>query len=363
MWGNNKFSWEFVVDIPSGEYDLAGNPKRKQKRVSGFQKEGDAKKAEFEFLKQLDSGQINLDSRALFSELAESFLKYIEHSPKYEKGTVSNYKGYYKNHFQPLYNMKAQKITEDILNKWVDCLIKKGCSPYLINNCRKLGMAIFTYHKKLFKYNPFRDLERQSEVRKLRNRLTEGGLKEMMKICEKNLPDFYCIFCLSFLSGLRLGEYTALNVDDIKQNLCQIFVNKQYTRREMKDRNKTLKSTRIARYPEQLNGIINWHIKRSGIISGLIFRGKNNKPVSPNWVNKQFKNLLKLCGYPENYMRVHDLRGEFVDLLHQEGAPTVVISRLLGHARTSTTNDVYSSILEETNSSALIKLGEKFFKF
>lgn len=361
MWGSNKFSWEFVVDIPSGEYDLAGNPIRKQKRVSGYKKESEAKKAEFEFLKQLDSGQINLDTKALFKELAQPFLEYIEKSPKYEKGTVSNYKGYYNNHFGPLYNIKAQKINDEVLKNWTDYLIEKGCSPYLINNCRKLGMAIFTYHKKIFKYNPFRDMERQPEIRKLRNRLNEDRLKEMQVICKKNLPRFYCIFCLSFLSGLRLGEYTALDKEDIKQARCEIFVNKQYTRRELKNRNKTEKSTRIARYPEQLNEVINWHIRKFGIFSGLMFRGKDGKPVSPNWVSAQFKTLLKLCGYPENYMRVHDLRGEFVDLLHQEGTPTVVISRLLGHARTSTTNDVYSSILEETNTTAMVKLGAKIF--
>ena len=33
--------------------------------------------------------------------------------------------------------------------------------------------------------------------------------------------------------------------------------------------------------------------------SGFLFKGKNNKPVSPNWVNKQFDELLELAGYPK----------------------------------------------------------------
>ena len=46
-------------------------------------------------------------------------------------------------------------------------------------------------------------------------------------------------------------------------------------------------------------------------------------------------------------MRVHDLRGQYIDLGHKLGLPTVYLSRQVGHARTSTTTDIYSQILED----------------
>lgn len=356
-----RFCWEFVVNIPSGEYDSRGNEKRKQKAVSGFKLEKDAKKAEFEFLKQLDEGKINFDSSSLFSEIAQDFLKHIENSPDYATGTVSNYKGYYKNHFQMLYNIKAKNINEDILSKWIEDRIKNNVSASVINGCRKFGMAVFTYHKKKLKFNPFKEIERRTEYKKLRNRLTVDSLKNMIEVAEQKLPDFYCIFSIACLTGMRLGEYSALCKEDIKpQN--KFYIEKQYTRRELKQRTKTVGSTRIAHYPDELNSILQWHIKKFKIFSGFLFKGKNNMPVSENWVRARFQTLLELCGYPKNYMRAHDLRGEYVDLMNSAGVPVPFISRQLGHKRTSTTNDIYTEILNEVKSEAMQKLGNIMFK-
>ncbi len=361
VWGNNKFSWEFVVDIPSGEYDKKGNPKRKQKRVSGFKKEKDAKEAERKFLQQLEDGNIQIDVNSTFTELANKFFKHIEESSDYEKGTVSNYKGYFNNHMLFFHNMKAKNINDETIDIWVKEREKSGVSVYVINGCRKFGMSVFTYHKKQFRFNPFAEMDRKTETKKLRNRLTVETLQKMFDICKVHLEDYYCVFCLSVLTGMRLGEYTALDVEDFKTDRCKVYVNKQYTRRELKARTKTESSTRIADYPAELNEILKWHRRKFNIFSGLMFRGKNNNPVSENWVRARFQKLLELCGLPKNYMRVHDLRGEYVDLMNSAGVPIKFISRNIGHARTSTTNDIYTEIFQSVETDAMQKLGNMFF--
>lgn len=78
--------------------------------------------------------------------------------------------------------------------------------------------------------------------------------------------------------------------------------------------------------PPSVGKIIKWHIRKYEIFSGFLFKGKEKeKPISANWINSQFDKLLKECDYPEDYMRVHDLRGQFVDILHTLGLPTVYI--------------------------------------
>lgn len=79
----------------------------------------------------------------------------------------------------------------------------------------------------------------------------------------------------------------------------------------------------------------------------LFLDSTKNKPVSAKWVSRKFKKLLILCGYEENYCRVHDLRGQYVDIQHAVGTPTEQISREVGHKRTSTTSDIYTEILAE----------------
>ena len=68
-----------------------------------------------------------------------------------------------------------------------------------------------------------------------------------------------------------------------------------------------------------------------------------------------------MAGYPDDYMRVHDLRGQYVDISHSLGLPTVYISRQVGHARTSTTNDIYTQILSDVNVNAIEKIDQKIF--
>jgi len=331
--------------------------------VSGFKLEKEAKQAEYEFLKQLDEGKINLDDSSLFSEIAENFLNYIEKSPDYAKGTVCNYKGYYNNHLQMLHNMKAKNINEDILNTWVESEIKNGVSPQVINSCRKFGMAVFTYHKKTYKFNPFSELDKRKEPKILRNRLSLNQLLEMKDICEENLPDFYLIFCMACLVGMRLGEYSALTVENIHPERNEIFIKQQYTRGELKARTKTDDSTRIAKYPNQLNEIIKWHRKKFGVFSGFLFKGKDeNKPISQKTISRRFAELLKLCGLSENYMRVHDLRGQYVDLMHTADIPISFISKNIGHSGINITNNTYTSILNELKDSAMEKLGNMVFK-
>ncbi len=353
-----RFCWEFVVDIPSGEFDLKGNPIRKQKRVSGFEKEKEAKAAERKFLEALESGNIVITDKSTFSQLANNFLNFIEKSSDYQKGTVSNYKGYYNNHMKIFHNMIAFRINDEIIENWILDEEKNGTSSFVINGCRKFGMAVFTYHKKKIRINPFADMKKRPEPKKLRNRLSLNKLLEMIDICQKNLEDFYCIFCLATFTGMRLGEYSAVTVEKINTERNEIYVNEQFTRGELKSRTKTENSTRIVKYPEKLNAVIKWHRKKFGIFSGLLFKGKKGKPISQKTINRRFKDLLSLCNLPEDYMRVHDLRGEYTDLMHSAGVPVPLISRNLGHSSTKITNDIYTSILNEVEDSAMKKLND-----
>ena len=74
-----------------------------------------------------------------------------------------------------------------------------------------------------------------------------------------------------------------------------------------------------------------------------------------------FKNLLELNGYPRDFCRVHDLRGQYVDVMKALGAPTSHISRERGHSRTSTTDDIYTQILNEIPKDYNKKMDEKLF--
>ena len=51
-------------------------------------------------------------------------------------------------------------------------------------------------------------------------------------------------------------------------------------------------------------------------------------------------------------VRFHDLRHSTAMMLLKDGEPVSIVSALLGHARTSTTTDIYGHVLEELTGSA-----------
>lgn len=353
---NGSYVWEFCITIQK-------HP-RKQYRKSGFKTKQDALNAEQEAIIKYKNKKNKLNpEKATFKEILDLFFEHIEFSNEYSEGTISNYKGYYNNHLKDFHYMTLEALSPYIIQKWFDKATKNK-SPHIINGCRKLCKAAFNYalRMKWIFENPFEYMPRAVEPVKLRRRFTIEEIKKIIKVCKKDFPQFYCIFSLAIFTGMRLGEYSALCIDDIDFNKNQIWITKQYTKRKIKNRNKTTNSRRIVDFPPSVGEIIKWHIRKYQIFSGYLFKGKNpENPVSSNWINSQFDKLLKASGYPENYMRVHDLRGQFVDILHTLGLPTVYISRQVGHARTSTTNDIYSAIMNDVKINAKEAIEDKIF--
>lgn len=351
----NGVTWEFCITVQKKP--------RKQYRKSGFKTKNEALTAERLAIEKYKNKFISLNfDKTNFKKILTIFIEHIEASNEYSKGTVNNYKGYYNNHLQDFYYLTLPEITPIVIQNWFDKSTRTK-SPHIINGCRKLCKAAFNYavNKKLITENPFNTMQKATEPEIIRNRFTVQKLKEIIKICQKEMPDYFCLFCLATLTGARLGEYSAISLEDINFEQQKIIISKQYTRREIKERTKTKKSKRVIDISSSMIKILKWHIRRKQVFSGFLFKGKYDKPVSPNWVNSQFDKLLRKVGLPKDYMRLHDLRGQYVDLLHTLGLPDVYISRQVGHARISTTNDIYSEIMQDVNINARDKIEEKIF--
>lgn len=351
-----KTCWEFCITIQKKP--------RKQYRKSGFKTKYEAQEAEQEAIKKYKNKGKSLNpDKATFDYITKLFLDHIGQSNEYSSGTFSNYQGYNKNHLVQFKHKALSEINPFVIQEWADNK-SKILTPTLINDCRKFVNAAFNYAKslELITHNPFENMRKMSVQKVLRRRFSIEKIKFIHQACKENMPDFYCIFCLAVFTGMRLGEYSALCTEDFDFSKNQVWINKQYTRRELKSRTKTESSRRVVDFAPTVGKIVKWHIRKYGIFSGFLFKGKDRtRPVSANWINDRFDKLLLLCGYPKDFMRVHDLRGQYVDIMHTLDIPTVYTSRQVGHARTSTTNDIYSQILNEVGCSATSKLEEKIF--
>ena len=104
------------------------------------------------------------------------------------------------------------------------------------------------------------------------------------------MPEFFCIFILATLTGMRVGEYSALTKADIDFDTGEVYVTKQFTRGKLKNRTKTIGSTRIVHISLKVRGIIKWHIRKYEVFTGFLFKDSIGQPVSAKWVSRKFKN-------------------------------------------------------------------------
>jgi integrase len=76
---------------------------------------------------------------------------------------------------------------------------------------------------------------------------------------------------------------------------------------------------------------------------GLIFTTARGSPFDQRSMDRDYKQVLKRAGV-EN-IRFHDLRHTAASLMLNNGIPVLVVSKILGHAKTSTTLDIYGHLI------------------
>ena len=345
-----KTTWCYVISYYDNELDRFGNYKRKQITKSGFRTRAEAVEAEREELKRLDECTREVNNNSTCGDVFKYFLRYCDVVANYKDGTIKNYECYVNKHLILLQQIKVKKVTPTVINNLYFNFRETNTSKHVINGCIKLLKASFNLaiKDKLIKTNPFKDLKNERIPKKLRKRFSIKEMNKLLIICKKELPDFYCIFALASLTGMRLGEYTGLRRCDIDFSRRLIYCEKQFTRNQLYDENKTDKSTRIVHPSMGVLEIIQWHIKTFNIKENcFLFVTEKGNIVNAKWVERRFRKLLQLCGFPEDFCRVHDLRGQFVDVLHLCGISTEHISREVGHSNVSTTSRMYTQILDE----------------
>ncbi|MGW4426459.1 tyrosine-type recombinase/integrase [Streptosporangium sp. NPDC004631] len=84
--------------------------------------------------------------------------------------------------------------------------------------------------------------------------------------------------------------------------------------------------------------------------SERVFTKENGEPLRPEYVSERFGTLAGRAGLPP--VRLRDLRHGAATMPLTAGVPIKVISEILGHATSSFTSDMYTSVAEELSEQA-----------
>lgn len=175
------------------------------------------------------------------------------------------------------------------------------------------------------------------------------------------------------LTGIRRGELCGLEWDDIDFNaetimICRSVVTVATMGAITKDP-KTESSKRVIGISDHLIEVLReykeWYdnyreaLGDRWVNSNRIFIQENGEGLYPSTVESWVHRICKAAGLPNR--TVHSLRHTNITMQIAAGVPLVTVAGRAGHARTSTTTDIYSHFLKSSDRTAAEKI-EKLFE-
>jgi integrase len=175
---------------------------------------------------------------------------------------------------------------------------------------------------------------------------------------------YAALYHLAVKTGMRKGELLGLKWEDLDWHKGLLRVQRQVQRVPNQGLVFTPPKTRSGRRTIQL-GIqtlrtLQDHREKQRVLKafagskwqdhGMIFTSSVGSPVDQRNLDRDFKAILKKTGLKE--IRFHDLRHTAASLMLNNGVPSLVVSKMLGHAKTSTTLDIYGHLIPVMQSEA-----------
>ncbi|WP_160676737.1 site-specific integrase [Clostridium sp. C8-1-8] len=239
--------------------------------------------------------------------------------------------------------------------------------------------------------NPASRVKAPKVIKKEARHFNEEQTQYILKLIEAEPLKYRVMITLSIYGGMRQGELTALTWDDIEFNNSIIKINKSL--QHLPGKGTFIKSTktetsRVISIPKSVLTLLReyklWqNIERTKLgdlwhDNNALFTTNDGSFIFPSTISKWFLKFIRTHNkkisndssilekdklalmLPE--VNFHGLRHTSATLLINQNVDVSTVSKRLGHARTSTTMDIYSHSLQKSDMLAADKLEHLFTK-
>ena len=303
--------------------------------------------------------EIKANNSIKYGYIFQEFLKKVKE--KNAKSTYDNYNRYYEMYLKRYDDIDYDKINSLYWQREFDNICKN--SPYVAIITLKMAKAAVNRlikHELLTK-NVFNKIEILKPPKPDINHLTVDEIKRILQECKKSYPKYYALLYTFIGTGAREGEIFALTKDDFNPKLKKIRINKQYTKGKLYNHPKTASSNREIFIFDDLNEILKEHVKTNDF--NLLFPNKNGGYIDiSNFRERFWVKLLELCNITKR-VRIHDIRGSYVDMGFTSGLSVKFIQNQLGHSKAETTTNIYAQNNDDMVLLAQFRFNQIFTNF
>lgn len=342
------------------------------------------------FEKQCKEGLIG-DNKQTFEKYANYVIDLKERNGIKHR-TIDGYRKILPRISKEIGHIKIADLKPQHLNKFYEILSKDGMN--LKNGGKLSNKTIHEYHcfirtilsqavkEMVGPYNVASKATPPKVVRKQANYIELEDIKNVLQYLQNEPLKWQVVMQLLIFTGCRRSEIIGLKWDKInlKDNTITIDLNVLYTKDKgvYTDTTKTEASNRVITYPAELTPLIKqyrkeynetrmlygekWHDENFMFVqeTGMAihpdsltsycsrFRKKYNEIIAEQNQDLPKSEQLKLI--PR--INPHSFRHSQASLLFFSGNDPVTISKRLGHAKVSTTTDIYSHIMQKADEKA-----------
>ena len=254
--------------------------------------------------------------------------------------TQYNYKVHYDRYIKPIENKRYSKLSIMYLQRFIDDIehYSSYSASYVLKMCK--SAVNYAIKKRLLTDNKFNFVDSVKITKGDIYHLDIGQIRKVLDVARYEYDyKTYCILYLFIGTGLRSSELFALNRSDIDIDNMTIRVNKQCIRAKIKHKTKTDKSNRVIYIFPDLADVLREYMKS---VSDILFPNKDGGYIDGNNFNRRtWKKIKELAGITDR-VRLHDLRGSYIDLVLSSGLSPKFAQNQVGHSKTETTLNVYA---------------------
>lgn len=267
------------------------------------------------------------------------------------ESTYYSYKSVIDNHIIPILGKKQLiSIKREDIERFIGTLqkAKNGRKALLPSTIRGVYMIIHQILQtavgaKLILDNPADNICLPHGVQEERTVLTTEEVKRLFDTIKEHFPEWYDVFYVELMTGLRRGEIFGLQWRDINEELGEVQIRRtvKFLHKELiVTRTKTNSSKRKIILPDSVNELL---IERHKTIdSEWVFPSKSDStlPTDPKNMYDLIKKILAKADLP--YVQFHNLRHTFATQAISNGVEPITLSNMMGHKIMTFTLDTYT---------------------
>ncbi|WP_010532471.1 tyrosine-type recombinase/integrase [Lentibacillus jeotgali] len=380
-----KNSFRLVVTIG---YDEKGTPLRERQTVKA-KNTTEAKKKLSLFEAEILTGKYVKPEKITLNKLYDEWLKNITEDVL-SKRTKNEYVNVFEKRIKPLYgHMKLSEVKPIHVLNFVNGLKKDGArldgkkgslSTSSINNCYKAFNHILEFAKKMkwISENPGADIDTPTVHHKETEIYSTNELLKFIDYVQCLSFRWQVIITLALSSAARQSEIAALEAKHVDFQRGGIHINQALSIEKgsgvfIKDTKN--KRKRFVSLPVQLMELLKRLIrirKQEELKAGeyiewpghlFLFANEFGRPLRPDSISQWWGRFMKSDQFNKlnlRHIRFHDLRHSSLTYLSEKGLRSKAVQNRAGHARITTTFDIYGHGVESDEKIAAEFIGEMF---